>query len=57
MAECTGTEVTITPPAPKTKKEQLLEILGMEEIETTMTIDNEDVTVITLGRIVEEEDG
>lgn len=53
MAECTGSVDKIIPPEPKSRKEQLLEILGMQEIVTTMTVDDETVTVVTIGTIVE----
>lgn len=55
MAECTGVGRYITPPAPKSAKDNLMEALGVQEIELTMTNDNgEKVTAIVLGRIEEE---
>lgn len=54
MAECTGIAPHITPPAPKGQKEKLMEILGVEEIEITMTSEQGVVTTaIVLGRIEE----
>lgn len=54
MAECTGIGPHIVPPAPKGDREKIMEILGVEEVEITMTNeDGENVTAIVLGRIQE----
>lgn len=52
MAECTGIAPHIVPPAPKSQKDRLMEILGVEEIEISMTNEQGVVTTaIVLGRI------
>lgn len=54
MAECTGTAIQIDPPEPVHKeKEELMRILGVQEIELAMTDAQGNVTTArVLGRIV-----
>lgn len=56
MAQCNDTAPSITPPADTSIKEEIMAVLGMGEIETSLTIDGEQKTVIILGRVVEEEE-
>lgn len=56
MAECTGIAPHINPPAPEPTgdKAEIMRILGVEEIELTMTDkDGVETTVIVLGSIGE----
>lgn len=53
MAQCNDIGPTITPPAPTSNKDKVLEILGVEEVEITATVDGEEVQMIVLGRIEE----
>ena len=57
MAECTGIGPHINPPAPEPSgdKAEIMAILGVEEIEISMTDEQGNVTTaIVLGRIAEE---
>lgn len=54
MNECSGTGPYIDPPAPKGQKERLMEILGVEEVEISMTNEQgEETTAIVLGRMAD----
>lgn len=56
MAQCQDIAPSITPPADTSIKEKIMAALGMQEIETTLTVDGESKTVVVLGRVVEEDE-
>lgn len=57
MAQCQDIAPSITPPADSSLKEQILAILGVEEIEiSSEDFDGDGKKLIVLGRVVEEDE-